>query len=301
MGRRGQHDGRIAALFLIPLFTMYAIYFAYSFWFLVDTSFKKVSISFSDAADVGWNNYRLLLEDPTFRRAVLNNLAFAAASIVVALTVAFFISAALATGLRGRRVYYTVFLVPALMPVALVSTIFGSMLAYQNGALNRTLRQAGLGGLAQHWLTDSGLAFGVITGLFAYLIGLPVMYYTADLAAIRTETLEAAVLDGAGTFRIMRSILHPMMRSTHVTVILALLLGSFRAFEVVLLSTGGGPDDSTEIVGTYTYRFVTSGTSSIGYASAASVLVLIVALLVSCGQLLVAWAGRRAEQRRSSR
>jgi ABC-type spermidine/putrescine transport system permease subunit I len=70
-------------------------------------------------------------------------------------------------------------------------------------------------------------------------------------------------------------------------VVLALLLGSFRAFEVVLFSTGGGPGFDTQIVGTYTYQFVTSGGSTIGYASAASVIVLIVAMAVSATQLLL--------------
>jgi ABC-type sugar transport system permease subunit len=148
------------------------------------------------------------------------------------------------------------------------------------------LRAVGLGGLTQHWLTDPHWAVASIVGLFAYLIGLPILYYTADLATIPTDALEAALIDGAGPFRILRSILHPMLRGTHITIILALLLGSFRAFEVVLLTTGGGPGYSTQIAGTYIYGFVTSAGSTIGYASAASVIVLIVALLVSAVQAL---------------
>lgn len=285
--RRRGGDGRIAALFLLPLFAVYAIYYAYSFFFLIQTSFKKVSISFSDAAQVGWRNYELLLKDDTFRRAILNNLFFAATTIVVSITVAFFIAAALATGVRGRRAYYTIFLVPALMPASLVATVFASMLAFKDGGLNTTLRAVGLDALAQTWLTTEAWAIAAVIGLFSYLIGLPVMYYTADFATMRTEVLEAAVIDGAGLFRIMRQIMHPMMRSTHITIVLALLLGSFRAFEIILLSTNGGPADSTEVVGTYTYRFVASAGSTIGYASAASVIVLVVAVFVSLIQTVV--------------
>jgi raffinose/stachyose/melibiose transport system permease protein len=285
--RKLRKDGRTALLFLAPLLAMYLVYFAYSFYFLIDTSFKKVSITFTDAAQVGWNNYRLLFEDPAFIRSILNNLLFAATTIIVSLTVAFFIAAALATGVRGRRLYYVIFLVPALMPVALVATIFNVMLEYRDGALNQTLRKLGLGSLAQHWLTQPQWAIAAVVTLFAYLIGLPIMYYTADLATIRTDAIEAAVIDGAGTFRILRSILHPMLRATHITIILALLLGSFRAFEIVLLSTGGGPSDNTEVVGTYIYGYVTSAGSTIGFASAASVVVLVVALLGSAVQMLL--------------
>ncbi|WP_051838757.1 carbohydrate ABC transporter permease [Streptomyces sp. NRRL WC-3742] len=287
MRRKLKGEGRTALLFLTPLFLAYAVYYAYSFWFLIGTSFTKVSINFSNAVEVGWRNYQLLLEDHAFLTAIRNNLLFAAGSIAVSLTLAFVIAVMLASGIGGRRLYYAIFLVPALTPIALIATVFGRMLQYQDGALNEGLRSIGLGGLAQHWLTEPGWAFASVLGLFAYLIGLPIMYYTADLAAMRTDVLEAAVLDGAGPLQMMRAVIHPMMRSTHLTVTLALLLGSFRAFEVVLLSTGGGPDDTTEIVGTYTYRYVTSGGSTIGYASAASVLVLLVALLVSAVQALV--------------
>jgi ABC-type sugar transport system permease subunit len=301
--RRTGREALIAALFLVPLFVMYGVYFVYSFWFLIRTSFEKVDLSFAGAVNVGWHNYQLVYDDPEFRRAVLDNLVFAASTIVIGLTIAFGIAVMLASRPRGRRAYFTIFLVPALTPVALVATIFGQMLEYQLGSLNTTLRAVGLGFLAQHWLTQPGWAYGAVIGLFAYLIGLPIMYYTADLAAINTSAIEAALLDGAGPWRLMRSVLHPMMRATHVTVVLSLLLGSFRAFEIVLLSTGGGPGDSTQIVGTYTYSFFTSGGQTIGLASAASVLILIIALLISVVQNIVLTRDERhiARERRRHR
>ena len=304
MRRRTGREGLVAALFLVPLVAMYGVYFAYSFWFLIRTSVEKVDLSFADAVNVGWHNYQLVYNDPEFRRAVLDNLVFAAAAIVIGLTIAFGIAVMLASRPRGRRTYLTIFLVPALTPVALVATIFGQMLEYQLGSLNSTLRALGLGFLARHWLTQPNWAFGAVIGLFAYLIGLPIMYYTAGLSTINTSVLEAALIDGAGPWRLMRSVLHPMMRATHVTVVLALLLGSFRAFEIVLLSTGGGPGDSTQIVGTYTYSFFTSGGQTIGLASAASVLILIIALLVSSVQNIVLTRNERRlarEQRRLRR
>src|SRR5690606_32923799 len=157
-------------------------------------------------------------------------------SIAAALTIGFFIAVALATGVRAKRFFYAIFLLPALKPVSLVATIFGSMLEQRYGVLNETLRAVGLDTLAQPWLTEPGLAYGVVAVLFCYLIGLPIMYYTADLSGVNTSAIEAALIDGAGAFRIMRSVIFPMMSTTHLTIILALLLGSFRALEVVLFS-----------------------------------------------------------------
>jgi ABC-type sugar transport system permease subunit len=266
---------------------MYAIYYVYSIGFLAWTSTTKVSVTFFNAIDVGWRNYEQLLTDPVFIRSMVNNILFAGISIAAALTIAFFIAAALATGVRAKRFFYLIFLLPALMPLSLVATIFGSMLTERTGVLNETLRAIGLGALAQPWLTQPGLAFGVVAVIFCYLIGLPIMYYTADLSALPTDSLEAALLDGAGTFRIMRSIIYPMMRGTHLTVILSLLLGSFRSLEVVLFSTRGGPGQSTEIVGTYIYGFATSGGPTIGFVSATSILVLVIALVIAIAQMAI--------------
>ncbi|MET8942703.1 sugar ABC transporter permease [Streptomyces sp. NPDC004542] len=286
-GRGRPGGGRAALAFLSPLVLIYLVFFGYGFWFLIRTSFTRVSLSFTDAVSVGLDNYRLLWESDTFRHAVLNNLLFAAISIAAALTLAYFIAYAVSAGLRPKRLMYVLFLVPSLMPLSLVSTVFGSMLQERFGVLNETLRSVGLGSLASPWLTDPGLAFGVVAVLFCYLIGLPVMYYTADLSAVPTEVVEAGLLDGAGTFRIMRSIVYPMMTSTHITVVLSLLLGSFRSLEVVLFSTGGGPAGHTEIVGTFLYRFSTDPGPRTGFVASAAVVVLLIAFVISVVQMFL--------------
>ncbi|PJJ65638.1 carbohydrate ABC transporter permease [Compostimonas suwonensis] len=283
--KKRRSDWLLGLVFLSPLLVIYAVYYLYSIVFLGQTSLQKVGISLLRPVEVGFDNFVLLFTDPVFGQSILNNLVFAAISIAVALTIGFFIAVSLSTGVRGRKLFYLVFLLPALMPLSLVATIFGSMLQERFGILNETLRAVGLGDLAQSWLTTPGLAYGAVILIFCYLIGLPIMYYTADLSALPTSSLEAALLDGAGTFRIMRSIIYPMMKTTHITVILALLLGSFRALEQVLFSTDGGPGSTTEIVGTYLYGYTNSGGKTIGFAAAASVVVLLIALVISLIQM----------------
>lgn len=285
--RRKRSDGRAALIFLLPLLAMYLVYFVYSTIFLGRTSFTRTSITFFDSSYVGWQNYTQLLTDSVFIRSILNNLAFATISVAAALTVGFFIAVALATGVRGKRLFSVIFLLPVLMPLSLLATLFGSMLQQRYGVLNNVLNSVGLGFLARPWLTDPGLAFGVVAVIFCFLIGLPILYYTAHLAALPTDSLEAALIDGAGPFRIMRSVIYPMLASTHVTVILSLFLGSFRALEVVLFSTQGGPGERTEIVGSYLYGWATSAGPTIGYVSAASVIVLVVAALIALVQMIL--------------
>ncbi|MFE9566340.1 hypothetical protein ACFYM0_35140 [Streptomyces sp. NPDC006487] len=77
-----------------------------------------------------------------------------------------------------------------------------------------------------------------------------------------------------------------MLRGTHKTVVLSVLLGSFRAFDVIYFSTHGEPGGRTQITGTYLYNTML-GDGRVGYASAAAVLVLLLALTVSAVQILV--------------
>ena len=88
-----------------------------------------------------------------------------------------------------------------MLPIALMATVFGSMLEYKNGIVNQILRGVGLGALAQRWLADPKLAMGAVCSVSIFMIGIPIMYYTADLTTISRSILEAATIDGANKFK----------------------------------------------------------------------------------------------------
>ena len=289
-GRRGQ--GMVALLFLLPLLLFYVIYYVYGFIFLAGVSTQRVSLTFVNAQLVGWSNYWLVLTDPLFQTSLLNTLLFAGISILAALTIGFFLAVLLATGVRLRQVFYALFLLPSLVPLSLFATVFGQMLETQDGALNRLLGALGLGGLQQAWLSDTGPAYVAVAILLVYLIGLPIMFYTSDIPSTNLDLIEAALLDGASVWQIFWLMLFPLLRNTHITVILSVLLGSFRAFDVIYFSTGGQPGGRTSIVGTYIYNSAL-GADRVGYAAAASVIVLVVALSVSVIQMTIT---RKAEK-----
>jgi raffinose/stachyose/melibiose transport system permease protein len=274
------------AFFFGPLVIMYLVFYVFSLGFLLYTSLHRVNISLTGGRWVGFDNFRLLLTDGNFLTALANNLVFATVAIGAGLTLGFFIAVTLSTGVRRKGLFYVAFLLPSLMPLALIASVFRVLLESRFGALNETLRAVGLEALAMGWLIEPTLAYGVVVILFVYLIGLPVMYYTAAMSTINTSVIEAAVLDGAGTWQIMRQILFPLLRATHKTIIVSTVLMTFRAFDIVFFSTQGGPSGMTEITGTYVYRFSTSG-NNIGYGSAAALLVMIISLVISILQLFM--------------
>jgi raffinose/stachyose/melibiose transport system permease protein len=276
----------VALLFLAPLLAFYGVYYVYSFVLLAGTSQQRVSLSFVDPVHVGFENFRLILTDEAFLRALVNNLVFAAVSIAVSLTLGFLVAMMLATGARFNRAMYVVFLLPSLIPLSLFASVFGRMLETQDGAVNVALRSIGLAGLEQDWLGGDTTAYAAVAVLLVYLIGLPIMYYRSDVSAVNVSVLEAALLDGASTFQTFRLVLFPLLRTTHITVVLSVLLGSFRAFDLIFFSTGGAPSGRTAITGTYIYQ-ATLGAERVGYAAAASIIVLVLALVVSMAQIVI--------------
>lgn len=280
-----KRNNKAGFLFLLPLIVIFIGLLGYSFYFLISNSFRDVTITFRRSEFVGLANYQTIFKDKSFWKSLLNTFILSTANIFCGLTFGFIISIILNFKIKGKRFFHALFFIPSMLPIALMATVFGSMLEYKNGIVNQILRGVGLGALAQRWLADPKLAMGAVCSVSIFMIGIPIMYYTADLTTISRSILEAATIDGAGMKDQLLLIIFPVLKNTHKTIILSMLLGGFREMERVYLMTDGGPGGSTEIIGTYIYRATRSAGSNIGLVCAAAIIVLIVAFIISFIQL----------------
>ena len=280
-----KRNNRAGFLFLLPLIVIFIGLLGYSFYFLIVNSFRDVTITFRHTEFTGLANYKTVLTDLKFWRSLLNTFILSAANIFCGLTFGFFIAIVLNFKMKGKRFFHALFFIPSMLPIALMAAVFSSMLEYKNGIINQLLRGVGLDVLAQRWLADPRLAIFSVCSVSVFLIGIPIMYYTADLTTISDSVLEAATMDGAKTRHQLFLVIYPMLKNTHKTIILSMLLGGFREMERVFLMTDGGPGGKTEIIGSYIYRATRSAGSNIGLVCAAAIVVLIVAFLISFIQL----------------
>lgn len=272
-------------LFLLPLILIFIGLLGYSFYFLIVNSFHNVTITFRSVEFAGISNYKTVILDQKFWKALLNTFLLSTANIFCGLTFGFMVSIILNFRIKGKRFFHALYFIPSMLPIALMATVFGSMLEYKTGIINQIFRGVGLDFLAQRWLADPKLAMWAVCSISIYLIGIPIMYYTADLTTISKSVLEAATIDGASFRHQVFLVIYPMLKNTHKTIILSMLLGGFREMERVMLMTDGGPGGATDIIGTYIYRATRSAGSNIGLVCAASVMVLLVAFLISFIQL----------------
>lgn len=234
---------------------------------------------------VGLDNFRFLLQDPSFLKAVWNTAVFAAGSVFLQLPLS--LGLALLVNyrlLRGRNFFRLCFFSPNLVGMVFVGVLFGVIFAAPYGLLNVGLhRMFGLS-LEIGWLDDPKLVMPalVLTSLWMY-VGFNMVYFLAALQGVDLSLYEAATVDGANAFQRFWHVTLPSIQPVAVFVIVLSTIGSFQLFELpyLMLQNGPGPDESGLTIVMYLYQngFITGDlgyASAIGWSLALGVLVLAV-------------------------
>jgi ABC-type sugar transport system permease subunit len=241
---------------------------------------------------VGLNNYARLLTDPVFYKSIFNNLVFSGVVILAGVTLGFLFAVILSTNIRGNRLFFAILFLPSIVPRALIATVFKEMLEFHSGTVNAVLSFMGMNVQNLTWLTDPGMAYVSVFTVLIYMIGIPLLYYNAELTTIDSSIFESAQLDGANFPTLISKIIFPLVKASHKTIVISTLLATFRMFEVIFLLTSGGPGFTTEITGTYIYRFTRRG-SDLGYVSAAATIILVIALFLSVLQIKLLYKSKK--------
>ncbi|MBJ2121839.1 sugar ABC transporter permease [Arthrobacter sp. MSA 4-2] len=241
---------------------------------------------------VGAENYARMFEDPIFWKSVVNNLWYAGISIVFQVFGALAL-AALIEGLRSdrwRRTLRAVYFIPSAVSLTVAGLLFYFIYEPQMGILNAALDGAGIGQFTQAWLGQENTAiFGIIAMSQWQGFGYCTLLFAVALQRIPTELYEAAAIDGVGPFRRFFSISLPLVREMSSLMMIVTVSGAFQVFNEVMVMTGGGPNNSSQVLGTWLYRsgFVKN---DFGYASAIATAIFVITLSLAVLQL---WYSRR--------
>lgn len=242
---------------------------------------------------VGWDNFAYAFTNEQIRdpllRVTLWTFAFAALSTLLCFVVGLFLALVLNDPtLRGRRLYRVLVILPYAFPAYLTGLIWAGMLNQEFGFVNEVL----LGGANIPWLSDPWLArFSVI--VVNMWLGYAYMFLvcTGALQSLPDDVVEAAKMDGAGAWRIFRSIKLPLLLVAVAPLLIATFAFNFNNFGVVYMLTGGNPRfadttldvGATDIMITMVYKvaFGGGGGRDLGLASALSILIFIVVTIVA--------------------
>lgn len=229
---------------------------------------------------IGLENYKEILQEKVFWRSLKNNMIIVAASVFGQVPIALVLALILRKNSLFQRFARSAVFMPMVLSTVVVGLIWGYIYHPQFGLLNRVLELVGLESLTRAWLSDTNLnMFAVAIPIIWNYIGPYLIIFIAAMQNIPTEIDDAAKIDGATPFKKLVYVTLPIIWNTIKVVIVLCISGSLKAFDHVIVMTGGGPAQSTELLATYMYNN-TFNIFRYGYGSAISTMIIIISMIM---------------------
>lgn len=200
---------------------------------------------------VGLENYRALLTDAVFAKALWNTAIYCLLFIPAASVLSLLIAAALNQKLRGLWVYRTAVFIPSLVPIVAAAMIWLWLFNADQGLINIALRAVGIEG--PNWLGDRRWALPALALMALWNIGQPVVIYLAALQDVPESLYEAASIDGMGPWRKLLHVTMPMISPVILFNVIIMTINTLQFFAVPYIMTEGGPDRATYLFTHYLY------------------------------------------------
>jgi sn-glycerol 3-phosphate transport system permease protein len=256
-------------LLLAPSFVFL---FAFTYWPVLRVLVGSLTVhGFGTGTTIGLSNYIRLFADPHFSDAVVNNLIYAAGTIIPSLVLALALALVLRDSTRFTALLRTVIALPLLIPLVAAASLFIFIFLPGGGLLDHYLARFGGGWDQTNWLGDPSLALGSIIAITVWKnTGYYMLFFLAGLAGIPNELIDAAKIDGAGPVQRFLRVTLPLLGPTLAFVLIIALLNVLTQVDHVVVMTQGGPSDSTSLVLYYIYQQAHQN-NDLGLASAATV------------------------------
>lgn len=276
--------------FLAPALALFLVFVLYPIVYNVQASTLDWD-GVNAGSFVGFGNYLQLLDDPVFLITLRNSAYWIPLTIVPQAVMGFLLALALNSTLRGSAVYRAVFFVPAVLSPVVVGIVWQRILDPSSGVITSGAEALGLTGVSTDWLSDPQTAIFAVIGVNVWMwTGFSMLFYLAGLQLVDTSVLEAAKIDGASGFQTVTRIILPLLRGTHLSLLLLGIIGSLKTFELVYVLTQGGPSNASQMLPTYAFLQAFQ-LQSVGYASTISVILVVVAVASSLAMVRVFGAG----------
>jgi raffinose/stachyose/melibiose transport system permease protein len=267
-------------LFVVPALLFYAAFVLQPLVLTVQYSLYRWD-GVGPATWVGLANYATVLREPKLLETLFNAfrlvIFFSLIPVALGLVTASVIQR-VATGRLGA-VSRTVLFLPQVIPLVAAGIIWGRLLSL-SGLVNQGLAAIGLGEITRAWLGDFDTALPAvgIIGIWV-LLGFSTVLLLTGMTKIDAGLYESARLDGAGWFQEFRAITVPSLRYEIGVCLTVTIIAALAAFDIVYVSTGGGPGNATAVPGIQIY-ILAFLERQVGLASALAVVLVVLVLLV---------------------
>ena len=261
--------------FFIPTIALYVVFFAIPTF--ASFYFSLTRWSLFDSQFIGLANFVQFFQDPQLYTSFIHTLIYAVITSGSKVIIGFFLAVLLTGPVVARGYLRAVVFFPVLISTIGVGIMFKSLLDPFHGMVNGVL---GFFGLPQPgWFTDPNLALYTIAGVDVWKgVGIATLIFMAGIVAIPNEYYEAAKIDGASSWNILRLITIPLTRGATATVIILSLIGGLRSFDIIWATTGGGPGFTSDVIASVIYKQYQAG--FYGLSTAGNVVLFLVVTVI---------------------
>jgi multiple sugar transport system permease protein len=280
-GPRRFRDAVAGYAFLAPFLGVYAVFLLYPFGLGLWMSLHDWEIVGGYREYIGWLNYEELWDDPYFWEALKRTLQFAAMAVPASTVLGLALALGLNRPLRAHGVLRAIFFASSIFSVTVVTLVWTMVLNPDRGLIANGMRAVGMEPIAFLTEQDWAMPALVVTTLW-WTAGFPMALFLAGLQQIPPEVYEAARLDNASRWAVLRHITLPALTRTTLLVVVLQTVMHLQVFGQPLLMTRGGPSNSTRPLVQLIYETGFREWRS-GYASAVS---LVLFSLMFCVALL---------------
>ncbi len=283
----GWQENLAGYLFIAPMFigtSLLVLFPIISSLALSFTNWNFVS-GFQGANFVGLDNFRDLMSNKLFHKALMNNFI-----LLIAVPIMLIISLALAV-IINKYVYFKdffkiIYFMPFISSIVAVAVVFQVLFHPTKGPINQVLMALGVEN-PPGWIADITFSLPSVMLIMIWTgIGFNLIIYLAGLQNVPKELYEAAEMDGATAWYQFTKITIPLVSPTTFLLLITGIISSFKVFDLIIVLTEGGPANSTltPVVYLYQQAFIELKT---GYASSISLVMFIIILIITYIQFIV--------------
>lgn len=232
---------------------------------------------------VGFENYRLLFQEPLFFKILLNTIVFAISTSLFGVIFPLILACILNSKIRGSEFYKTAYFLPFITPMIVIGIVWQWIFDPNIGILNQVLQ------LHINWLYDPHFAMPALIIISVWkLIGYNMIIFLSSLSSISQSVFEAAKIDGANPVQTFFNVTVPLLSPSIFFVVTITAISSFQIFDLIYLMTQGGPLDSTNVLVYAIYKNAFEY-FNVGKASAIAYVLFVIILVLT----LIQWNLRK--------
>jgi raffinose/stachyose/melibiose transport system permease protein len=276
----GRRRHGVGGLLVLPALLIYAVFVLQPLALTVEYSFYRWD-GVGPATWVGLTNYAAVLSEPKLVETLFNGFRLVIFFSLIPVGLGLVTASVIQRVARGRlgTVSRTVLFLPQVIPLVAAGIIWGRLLSLP-GLVNQGLSAIGLGDVTRAWLGDFDTALPAvgIIGIWV-LLGFCTVLLLTGMTKIDAALFESARIDGAGWWPEFRAITVPSLRYEVSVCLTVTIIAALAAFDIVYVSTGGGPGNATAVPGIQIY-ILAFLERQVGLASALAVVLVILVLLV---------------------